>query len=175
MSLHSKAGKISGEKLHDKVLQGTIAKGRNRPPDVGLALTAIWRVAPIPPIATGGPFPNQSPSLPTFPSLFPQPPWLFLQCSTKVRPRLVWGRGPSVVRGGGGGPSKRHLGPDPHLGVLKKSAPSKTGDFLSKIEVSGWDFSPLPLRSRLSEELQSLPSRTYPSGPDPPPRPSRRT
>ena len=44
------------------------------PPDVGLALTAVWRVAPIPPIATGGPFPNHSPSLPTFPSLFPLTP-----------------------------------------------------------------------------------------------------
>ena len=28
------------------------------------------------------------------------------------------GEGSYVVRGGGGGPSKRHLGPDPHLGVL---------------------------------------------------------
>ena len=45
--------------------------GNREPPDVGLAPTAVWRVALIPPIATGGPFPDHSPSLPPSPSLFP--------------------------------------------------------------------------------------------------------
>ena len=43
---------------------------------------------------------------------------------------MLWGgaqagvrRGPRAQRGGGGGPSKRHLGPDPHLGVLNPTNP----------------------------------------------------
>ena len=37
------------------------------PPDVGLASTALWRVPPYPPVATGGPFP-QATALP-YPTL----------------------------------------------------------------------------------------------------------
>ena len=55
---------------------------------------------------------DHSPSLSTLP-LPPNPPWLFLQCSGRGRPRLVWGRGPRV-----GGGSKWHLGPDPQLGLV---------------------------------------------------------
>ena len=47
-------------------------------------------------IAIGGPFPQAKALLSTpSPSLFPpRPPYLFLQCSGRGRPRLLWGRGP---------------------------------------------------------------------------------
>ena len=87
---------------------------------MGLARTTLRKVPPHPPIATGEPFPHATdiPSPPS-PLLFPAPPWLFLQCSWRGRPRLVWGRGSG---GRGGGPSKRHLGPDPHVGDTRYGA-----------------------------------------------------
>ena len=45
-------------------------------------------------------------------------PTLFFAMLGRGRPGLAW------EGGGGGGPSKRHLGPDPHLGVLDIGVPS---------------------------------------------------
>ena len=67
---------------------------------------AFWR---------GGAFPQVT-ALPS-----PPPPPLPLALLAMLRrgwPRLVWGRDPRAQGGGEGGPSKRHLGPTPHLGVL---------------------------------------------------------
>ena len=38
----------------------------------------------------------------------------------------MWGRCLRAEGGGGGGPSKRHLGPDPYLGVLNLFVVSKS-------------------------------------------------
>ena len=64
---------------------------------------------------------SQSPSLPalSLPSS-PHPPWLFLQGSGRGGPGW-WGGGVLGRKGvEGGGASKRHLGPDPHLGALER-------------------------------------------------------
>ena len=68
---------------------------------MGLAPTAVWRVPPHPPIATGGPFPDHSPSLPAFPlPLPPQPPLALFAM-------LREGVAQAGVRGGGGGLSRK--------------------------------------------------------------------
>ena len=64
---------------------------------------------------------TSSPSPPS-PSLFPPPPHFFFQCSGGGGP--VWCGG--GVPGCREGPSKRHLGPDPHLGVLNISSTRAT-------------------------------------------------
>ena len=82
------------------------------PPDVGLATNALG--GPPFPRQLGGPFP-QATALPSPPSLFTQHPWLFLRYSVGA----AWvGVGEVAHRGGGGGPPKRHLGPDAHLGAF---------------------------------------------------------
>ena len=80
----------------------------------------VFGGSPPYPIVIGGPFPQAKPfpPRPLLPSS-PHPPWLFLQGSGRGRPRLVGRGGPRAQGGGGGGvASKRHLGPNPHLGVL---------------------------------------------------------
>ena len=90
------------------------------PPDVGLAPTGVWRVPPHPPLQLEDPSlkPKPFPPRPLPPSS-PHPPWLFWQCSRSPgRGGPIWcgGRGP---RGGRERVLQRHLGPDPHLGVLE--------------------------------------------------------
>ena len=94
---------------------------KSRVPRCGSGPNRPLEGVPHPTIATGGPSlkPQPFPAHPLPP--FPQPPWLFSQCSGRGGARLVWGRGPRPQRGGGGGPSKRHLGSDPHLGLLDKT------------------------------------------------------
>ena len=93
-------------------------EGSRGPPNVFLAPTALWRVPPCPTHCDWRTFPSSpSRSLPTFPLPLPPTPWLFWQCSGRVRPGLAWARGPRAQ--GGWIPSKRHLGPDPHLRLLE--------------------------------------------------------
>ena len=90
-------------------------------PDLGLALTAL-EGSPRSPFLKPQPYPPHPPS--ESPSLFPPPTptWLFLQCSWKGQPWAPgWRGGGALGRTVAGGPFKRHLGPDPHLGVLDKS------------------------------------------------------
>ena len=78
----------------------------------------VFGRSPPSPLVIGGPFPQAKPlPSPPSPSLFPTPLALFARLQ-EGRPRLVGGRGPRAQGGEGGGASKRHLGPDPHLGVL---------------------------------------------------------
>ena len=70
----------------------------------------------VPPHSTKRPFPPAT----ALPSPFPQPPWLFLQCSGRAQPGRAWARDPVAQGGGGGDPSNRHLGPDPYLGALER-------------------------------------------------------
>ena len=82
--------------------------------------TALWKAPPIPPLQLEGPFP-QAAALPSPPSgsLFPHPPGSFCNAPGRGGPGRCGGWGPMAQKGGGGeGPSKRHLGPDPHQGVL---------------------------------------------------------
>ena len=86
---------------------------------MGLAPTGVWRVPPSP-IAIGGPFPQAKPlPSPPSPSLFPPPP-LALFARLREGAAQAGGGGGVLGRKGveGGGASKRHLGPDPHRGVL---------------------------------------------------------
>ena len=79
--------------------------------------------SPIPPLQLEDlslkpqPFPPHPPLPP-----LPLPPHRFalFRCCGKGRPRQVWGRGPRVR--GGGGLSKRHLGPAPHLSIFEISS-----------------------------------------------------
>ena len=87
----------------------------------------VWPQAPLggtspsPPLALADPSLKLQPFPPsTPPPCSPHPPWLFLRCSGIGRHGLAWGRGPRAQSSGGGVPSKRHLGPAPHLGVLDK-------------------------------------------------------
>ena len=82
------------------------------PPDVGLVPSALWVV----------------PS-PTFHCRTPR---RLLPCFGRERPGLASGRGPRAQGCEGGGPSKRHLGPDPHLVLLKEGAQGKN----SRIQMS---------------------------------------
>ena len=62
-----------------------------------------------------------SPSLPTLPSSSPHPPGSFWDAQGGA----AWaGVGEAAHGGGGGVLSKRHLGPDPHLGAFD-NAPAK--------------------------------------------------
>ena len=79
----------------------------------GLAPSAFWRATPSSPRQLGGPF-SQATALPSPPPLPPTRPGSFYDVSGGA----AWvGVGEAAHGGGGGGPSKRHLGPDPHLGV----------------------------------------------------------
>ena len=87
-------------------------------PDVGLAPSAAWR--DLPPFALADPSSSHSPSLPALPLSVPIHPILALSAMLRERAARA-SVGGEVLRhmgDGGGGPSKRHLGPDPHLGVL---------------------------------------------------------
>ena len=67
---------------------------------------------------------SHSPSLPAFSLPLPSTPCgSFCSAPGGGRPRLVWRRGPGRRGEDGGGPSKRYLGPDPHLGVLDQRTP----------------------------------------------------
>ena len=88
---------------------------------MGLAPTALWKVPPIPPL------PQDDPSLAPqpFPPLslpFPPGPLAALVLLAMLRREgAQTGVGEGFFGrkgGGGGGPLKRHLGPDPHLGEL---------------------------------------------------------
>ena len=65
---------------------------------------------------------SHSPSLPALLLPLPPTPWLMLRWSGRGRPRLLWGRGIRRRELEAERPTKRHLGPDPHLGVLKDVA-----------------------------------------------------
>ena len=80
---------------------------------MGLALTALWKVPPIPPLQLENPSLKPQPSLPV---PLPHPPPLALFAMLREgAAQAGLGEGPL---GGGGRASKRHLGPDPHLGAL---------------------------------------------------------
>ena len=82
---------------------------------MGLAATGVWRVPPHPPLQLEDPSlkPKALPSPPS-PSLFPHPPWLFLQCSgSPGRGGPVWCGGRDPRGGWRGRALQRHLGPDP--------------------------------------------------------------
>ena len=108
---------------------------------MGLAPTGVWRVPPIPHCNWRTLPSSQTPSLPALSFLFPPPP-LGSFC------KVLGGGGPGwwgggvlerrAVRGGGG--SKRHLGPDPHLGVLEKTDPVRFK----------WSFREGPLNDKLA-------------------------
>ena len=89
------------------------------PPDVGLALTGVWRVPPPSPIAIGGPFPQANPlPSPPSPSLFPPPLLaLFARLRDGGGPGW-WGGGVLGRRGveGGGGVPQAALGARPTSG-----------------------------------------------------------
>ena len=68
---------------HLRRLRGS--EEQSKPLDAGPATTALWKVLPIPPMSTGV-------------HLLPPTSWLFLQCSGRVRSRLMWG-GPWAWRG----------------------------------------------------------------------------
>ena len=81
------------------------------------------RSPPIPPLQLEDPSLKPQPFPPhPLPSSSPHLSGSF--CSAPEGP-LVWGRCPRAQGGGGGEPSKRHLGPNPHLGVLnQRKAPT---------------------------------------------------
>ena len=95
--------------------------GNWEPPDVGLAPTRVWRAPPPIPHFNWRTLPSsQTPSLPalSFP-LPPTPLGSFCKAPGGGGPGW-WGGGVLGRKGVEGGASKRHLGPDPHLGVLEE-------------------------------------------------------
>ena len=81
----------------------------------------VFGGSPPSPNAIGGPFAQANPlHSPLSPSLFPPPP-LALFARLREGEAQWWGGAVLGRRGveGGGGPSKRHLGLDPHLGALE--------------------------------------------------------
>ena len=92
---------------------------------MGLAPSGVSRVLPHPPLELEDPSlkPTPLPSPPS-PSLFP-PPLLALFATLREGAAQAGGGEGSWGEGGwrgGGGPSKRHLGLDPHLGALDFSS-----------------------------------------------------
>ena len=87
------------------------------------------------PAIRGGPLPSShSPSLPSSP-IFPTPLALFAMLR-QGRPGLA--RGEAAHWGGGAGASKRHLGPDPHLGAFEVASPKVVFDTVRNIKkISG--------------------------------------
>ena len=86
---------------------------------MGLAPTGVWRVPPIPHCNWRTLPSSQFPPCPLLP-LSPHPPLALFARFWEGAVQAGWGGGVlerRAVEGGGG--SKRHLGPDPHLGVLE--------------------------------------------------------
>ena len=74
----------------------------------GTASSVLWSFERFPQ--------SRSPSLPTLPLPLPPPVRPFCDAPGEGGPGVGEWRRVGRRRGGGGGPSKRHLGPDPHLG-----------------------------------------------------------